>query len=529
MMRTCALVLVFLCCYAVGHSQAKVTIGSPYGVIDAQQKYYFPKNGQILTVKMQKRNVMLQKLDAKTLKFLQIRTYDDLPKDIVVEKVMEFNDKFYLFYSLYEEKTEQLFVREIDFKNGTFKGMGKRIISVEEKLSGTLVKTGFMSAGVADKFDFYASFDSSSLIIKYRLVPETKRDSKSYDVIGMHVFDKDLNEKWGNKVTMPYTEKKMDNLDYSVDASGNVYIVARVYNDDTTDKKRGDDVNYSIEIMKVAAKTGSITSTKVNIADKFVKTVWLYETAQNTMIGAGYYNKGNKPGNVDGVCFFKVRNDGLASDMKTYEIPVEILNQYASRKEKRKNEKREDDDEAEITNLILRDVKVQADGSILLIGEQSYMVTRTSYVNGRSSYYVVYYYNDMLVTKIDPAGKLAWMRKLAKRQRGAVDGGGMSYAYIGGKNAHYLVYLDNVKNADLPIDEEPATHVDGQGGFLTAYKVNDKTGEVKKITVLDTRNVEDFALHQFQTSRVMNTSLNTLVFESYKKKKEDILIKAEFE
>ncbi len=332
MMRTCALVLVFLCCYAVSYSQAKVTIGSPYGVIDAQQKYYFPKNGQILTVKMQKRNVMLQKLDAKTLKFLQIRTYDDLPKDIVVEKVMEFNDKFYLFYSLYEEKTEQLFAREIDFKNGTFKGAGKRIISVGEKLSGTLVKTGFMSAGVADKFDFYASFDSSSLIVKYRLVPETKRDSKSYDVIGMHVFDKDMNEKWGNKVTMPYTEKKMDNLDYSVDASGNVYIVARVYNDDTTDKKRGDDVNYTIEILKVAAKTGSITSTKVNIADKFVKTVWLYETAQNTMIGAGYYNKGNKPGNVDGVCFFKVRNDGLASDMKTYEIPVEILNQYASRK-----------------------------------------------------------------------------------------------------------------------------------------------------------------------------------------------------
>ncbi len=86
MMRTCALVLVFLCCYAVSYSQAKVTIGSPYGVIDAQQKYYFPKNGQILTVKMQKRNIMIQKLDAKTLKFLQIRTYDDLPKDIVVEK-----------------------------------------------------------------------------------------------------------------------------------------------------------------------------------------------------------------------------------------------------------------------------------------------------------------------------------------------------------------------------------------------------------------------------------------------------------
>jgi len=529
MMRTCALVLLLLCCYTVSFPQAKVTIGSPYGTIDAREKYYFPKNGQILTVKMQKRSVMLQKLDAQTLKFLQIRSYDDLPKDVVIEKVMEFNDRFYLFYSLYEDKTEQLFVREIDFKNGTFKGVGRKLISVSDKLSGSLEKTGFMRVGVADKFDFYASFDSSSLIIKYRLVPETRRDSKSYDVIGMHVFDKDLLEKWGNKVTMPYTEKKMDNLDYSVDASGNVYIVARIYNDDTTDKKRGDDVNYTIEIMKLAAKTGSITTTKVNIADKFVKTVWLYETPQNNMIGIGYYNKGNQPGNVDGVLYFKVNNNGLASDMKTYEIPVEIMNQYASRREKRKNEKKEDDDEAEITNLRLRDVLIRKDGSILLIGEQAYMVTRTSYVNGRSSYYVVFYNNDMLVTKIDPAGKLAWMRKLAKRQRGGIEGGGMSYAYVAGTDAHYLVYLDNEKNIDLPIDEEPAMHVDGQGGFLTAYKITDRTGEVKKITVLDTRNVEDFALHQFHTYRVMNTAPGTLVFESYKKKKEDILIKAEFE
>ncbi len=343
----------------------------------------------------------------------------------------------------------------------------------------------------------------------------------------MHVFDKDLKEKWANKVKMPYTEKKMDNLNYSVDSKGNVYIVTRVFNDNTTDlKKRGEeDANYHLEILKASAPSGTITSTKIDIADKFVQKVWLYESAQGPMICAGFYNTGRDMNDADGIILFKLGQDGKVFNTNTYEIPVEVLNQYASGKEKRKNERKDDDDRAEFENLTLDHVVVEDDGSITLTGEQSFIRTHTSYLNGRSNTYYTYHCNDILVAKISAAGKLAWMKKLPKRQEGAAGFGGMSYRYFISKDYHFFMFLDNEKNMDLPLTEVPARHVDGAGGFLTAYQVNDKTGEVTKVSLLNTRDVNGMEVFQFAPYRMMATDVNTLVFEAYKKKKEDILVK----
>ncbi|MBT1709955.1 hypothetical protein KK062_17045 [Fulvivirgaceae bacterium PWU5] len=513
-------------------SQAKITVGDPYDVIDAQSKHYFTENGEIMTVKVDKKDVIIQKMSAKTLKFLKARVYDDFPKGFTLEQVLQFKDRYYLYYSLYEDKQEQLFARELDFAAGTFKGAAKKVLSITDKIDGGRIRGGIMTLAAyqsmisADKYNFYFSYDKSALIIQYRMIPETKRDSKSFDIIGMHVFDPSMKEKWGGKVTMPYTEKKMDNLDYSVDANGNVYLVARVYNDNTTDKKDDDDrANYKIEVMKIAAGTGKITSSKVDIADKFIQRFWLYETAQGPMIGAGYYNKGNSASSADGMILFKFNTDGRVTDMKTFEIPVDVLNQYVSNKTRRKNEKKEDDDEAEATNIILNDMNVQEDGSVILIGEQQYITTSTTRMGNSTRTTTTYHYNEILITKIDASGKLAWIQKLPKSQLGGLGQGGMSYRYLSGAGSHYVLFLDNEKNMNLPKDEVPARHMDGQGGFLVCYKLNDKTGEMKKTQILDTRDVQGMELFQFKPSRTLGTALNTLVFEAYKKKKEDVLVK----
>lgn len=508
-------------------AQTKVTVGKPYAVIDAEQKYYFTADGEILTVKIQRKAVFLQKMNARDLSFIKIKMYDDFPKDFQLEQITEFKNRYYVFYSLWQDDQEQLYCREIDFAAGSFKGNGKKIITVNEKITGTLVRASMWRMAASDKFDFFFSHDSSSLVIQYRLKAEKRNDSKNYDMIGMHVFDKDLKEKWANKVKMPYTEKKMDNLNYSVDSKGNVYIVSRVFNDNTTNlKKRGEeDANYHLEILKATAPTGNITTTPVDIADKFIQTVWLYESAQGSMICAGFYNNGREFNNVDGILLFKLSPDGKVFDANTYEIPVEILNQYASGKEKRKNERKDENDRAEFENLNLDHVIIENDGSIILTGEQSFVKSHTSYMNGRTNTYHTYHCNDMLVAKIGPTGKLVWMKKLPKRQEGTSGFGGMSYRYFISKDYHFFMFLDNEKNKELPLTEVPARHVDGIGGFLTAYQVNDKTGEVTKASLLDTRDVNGMEVFQFAPYRLIATDVNTLVFEAYKKKKEDILVK----
>lgn len=508
-----------------------VELGKPYPVIDAPNKFYFHHNSEILTVKITRKSIFLQKMNARDLSFIKVREYKDMPRDYQLEGVKEFNDRFYLFYSQWDgsNKLEQLFAREINFADGTFIGKGKKIVEVEGKITGTSASGGMWSLAVTDKFDFQQSFDESKLLVQYRMRPEKKRDAVNHDVIGMSVFDRDLNQIWKKEVEMPHTEKKMDILDYSIDSDGNTYILAKVYDDNSTDdrKSKKDDANYHIELLRIKANSSEIISSTITLQGKFISELALFESPNNYMTCAGFYNKGDETDNASGIMMFKVDAEGDIYDVKDYAIPLEILNLHAKRREQRKNVKEEAKGKAEFENLDLTELLVHENGSILLIGEQRYVkVHRYPSHNGSSSTTYSYHYNDLLVTKINPNGEFAWMKKLPKSQKGSDGMGGMSYKHIAGDEYHYLVFLDNMKNLELPIDVVPEMHIDGQGGFLTAYKVSDRTGETTKVSLLDTRDVKGAEVYQFMTSRiVLLTQDNEFVFEVYKKKKEDILIK----
>ena len=508
-----------------------VEVGKPYPVIDAIDKFYFHHKGEILTVKVAGKSIYLQKMNADNLSFIQVREYKDMPKHYEVEDVREFNGRIYLFYSDWDgaKELEQLFAREIDFAGGTFIGEGKKIVEVEGKIAGSLTRGGMWSFSVTDKFDFQRSFNGSKLLVQYRMRPEKKRDAINHDVIGMSVFDKDMNQLWKKEVEMPYTEKKMNNLDYAIDADGNTYILAKVFNDDSTDdkKKKKGDANYHIELLRIKANSSEIVSSKVTLKDKFISELALFEGPASYMTCAGFYNKGDEADDASGIMMFKVNAQGDIFDMKSYEIPLEILNLHAKRREQRKNAKEEAKGKAEFENLDLTELIVNKDGSILLIGEQYEVQThvhRSS--NGAMTTTYTYHYDDLLVTKINQDGSFAWMKKLPKMQKGGAGMGGMSYRHFAGDQHHYLVFLDNTKNLELPLDAVPDLHIDGKGGFLTAYKVNNKTGETTKISLLDTRDVKGMEVYQFMTSRIVPLALgHEFVFEVYKKKKEDILIK----
>ena len=517
-------------------AQAQVKLGTPYTVVDAGFKCYFEEGNEILTVKISGRKVTLQKMDSEKLTFIDSRTYEDMPDGFQLENVMEHNGRYFVFYTLWDKpnKTEQLFYREVDFKGGAFLGEGKRIVAVDQKIVGG--------------YTFNYSNDDSKVLIQYRLKPTIRSDSKNYDVIGLAVFDQNLFPIWTKEVVMPYTEKKMNNIDYSVDGLGDAYILTTVYNDNTTDeKKRGEETaNYHIELLKISSTSAEIAITQIQVGEKFINGIWLFESPENYMFCAGYYtNKGNYD-SVDGIFIFKIGKEGKSYDVKTYEIPLEIINQYISERAQRKNEKREEKgDDQGLNNLDLKKLIVQPDGSIVLVGERFHIEERSYYdfQTKRTRTTTIYHYDDMLITKIGSDGQLAWMKKLPKRQTLTTSSshsgyfsytsrfvlrGGLSYEYMEGDHKHYLIFLDNEKNKDLTVDEFPAVHVNGAGGFLTAYEVNDADGKVTKYSLLDLRNVQGMEVYQFSTDRILPTSPNTFVLEVYKKKKEDILIEVTF-
>jgi hypothetical protein len=202
---------------------------------------------------------------------------------------------------------------------------------------------GISYRGPVSKFNIQKSYDEDIILIQYRKKPTIKNDDNSYDIIGLAVFEEDMTEISNKEVKMPYTESKMNNLDYSIDSRGFMYILSMVYKDNTQKltNKEGN-VNYGIELLRIDACSSEITHTPIKLGDNiYLNEIVLFNQKDNGMICAGYYTNNKKTlNNANGVLLFELNKDGDLSNKVTYEIPVEVLNMYKSKMDQKKQIKK---------------------------------------------------------------------------------------------------------------------------------------------------------------------------------------------
>jgi hypothetical protein len=505
-----------------------VEVGNPYAVIDAPIKEYFYHDGEVLAIKIA-RDITFQKFNANSLDFLSLSIVPkkkELPRGFVHEEFIQQKERIFEFYNVWDKpnKTEQIFVQEISFENPRISN--NRLL---KKVDGKL-----MSSMGQNKIDVYQSFDQSRYLMVYRRRPTEKKDKLSHDRIGFIVFDKEFEEIWQQEVTMPYTEAEMDNLGYTIDSKGNAIMLARVR---TNDEAR-------LELLKFSDDSKEADITQIEADGKyFPHGILLKEGANGNILLGGFYGNGSS---ATGIYVSILNQDGVIKDEQFHDIPLDIINQNKSERTQQKNAKKEDKGrEIGIYELDLDDIVINDDGSMLLLGEVYYMRVTTSYNASTKSTTTTYhyYYLEMFTSKISVSGEMLWMNKLVKNQYRRSSGGGygirigaaayntrannydLSYKFLTTGSEHYLLYLDNVKNLGLAQNEYPKRHVSGAGGFLTAYKVNDESGEVSKLSLFDMRDVNGIAVYQFNTDRIIQTSEDEMLVELYKKKKEDILIR----
>ncbi len=554
-------------------------VSEPYRVFDAKNKFYLSENGEALAIKFDGPDILIQKFDAGQPAFKQEKKYEKFfPKGYEVEDVLKTGNKYHVFFSSWDGDNEHLYSQELNFATGEFTGQPKLMFEVKGKVTRHQNQDpgkriwGYAVGGC--KFEIVTSFDKNNILVQYRKKPEVKSDVKSYDIIGLCSYNGNLEQLAMREIKMPYTERRMNNLDYKLDNKGDLYMLTKVFHDDSNDdkKKKKDTVaNYHIELFKIKSGSDKIEISQFDNKDKFVNGLWIFDTNKDYLVCGGYYSNGkgklgasgaysffgnyriSSTGESDGVMVFKIKNDGSIYDEYYHEIPLDILNAFESKSTARKNARKEENGvSAKIPFLVLKNLEVLENGSMMLVGEQFHMEQQRYNGIGGSGFGPApvggfgaggfgtvgagpfgqstsfnYYYGDILVTKIAPDGSLSFMNKIPKEQVGGKGLGGMSYKYFFANNHHYFIYLDNVKNIDLPEGKKPAKHSDGQGGYLTAVKINDSDGHLAKGSILNAREVDDFKIHQFSTSRIVKTSERSFLVEAYKKQKEDIMIKVE--
>jgi hypothetical protein len=178
----------------------------------------------------------------------------------------------------------------------------------------------------------------------------------------------------------------------------------------------------------------------------------------------------------------------------------------------------------------LNNILFLEDESIVVIGEEfRSLPSRDSDYFGASSSSSSRYYDDLLVLKFSSEGKLLWSNKLGRRESTSYSVGTNSFKYIQVNDAHYFCFIDNISDLKLSTKTEPSLD---ESNFLMAYKIQNQTGAVSKVSILDLENIKlnksdkkPLSLGKFTISNMIEVSNKEFVFETYIKKKRDVLIK----
>lgn len=433
--------------------------------------------------------------------------------------------------------TEGISALEFSHKELAFVGKGKSLFQSSGAIRigggyqgfsfGYGPRTGAANKGIGTASDydynFVTSTDKTKFLYTYSLVPRQKKDVYNKDVIGMYVFDENLEKQWGTEFEMPYTEAKMDNLGYTVGNDGAVYLLAKVYE---TERPRetgmGNQPNFHFEVLVYDKTSKTPNVVKLKLDEYFPKEVFIYEDGNNTIVIAGFYGK-SLYGSIEGAYQVKlVIKDGVAEKINGdfYEIPSEIIKSYASDREKRRLENRERRDtegDIGVDNLKIRNIYTMPDGSTKILAEQYNVVVSSYFDPNCRCYRTTYntYADDIFVISIGADGRREWVKKIPKAQiSNDALGNGLSINSMVTGNYLHVFYLDNIKNWNLAPSEAPRRHLNNRGGFLTAVTI-DKAGNIQKYNMGEIAKYKtNFFIRSF-----VDGGNNNLISTQRKKKK----------
>lgn len=463
----------------------------------------------IVNVSLKKEELILVRFNPATLERTSEQRIDlDATRNFNSEMLTDFyNGNYYWLHSDWDKssETETLYCDKIDIAKGRVAQANTKLLEAT-KIAGTSVAKGFYSMKTTDKYGFQYDASHKKLLVSYRLQPEVRNDKKNYDKIGMYVFDENMKKIWGSEFTMPYTEAVMDNLDFSVDADGSAYMLTKVYASDARkeiDKETGNP-GYHFEILKFSKDSKKPAIIPITLDNYFIKQTSLTEDSQHQLIVACTYSKKSKGNGTEGVFLAKIDAGGKLAGYKKgyYQFPAEELKKFESARSRRKIDK---DENYEAKNLSVRNIVLDNDGGIFITCEE-YQVVVTSYYDPNTHitrYRTDYYYGDIIASKIDASGNFQWLRKIPKNQRGTAGRGTMSFKLISDASGYYFLYLDNLKNLNLPEDETPKYHVDGYGGQVMVTKIT-PDGAMSKDLLFDTRE-EDIMIFPADFYRFNNS------------------------
>jgi|GEM_PF-5534393 hypothetical protein len=313
-------------------------------------------------------------------------------------------------------------------------------------------------------FSLNFSPDSSKILVTY-LLPYEKGSTDEYAI---KIFDNNFSLLWENKFELPFQDLLYTVNNAKIDNQGSVFLPGKVFDKTDATEKKNKDVAYQFHLFAFSQNQEEPTEYIIDSHSNFLNELSFSVNEKHEILCYGFYSEKLNDPLSDGVFYAKI-------DAKTKNVLIQKVTSFSdyymskgeySGKDTRKG------------NFIVKNIVQNLDGSSTIVAEQVFttMELVTSSQSGLARIVYTYYYNNIMVMKLDKEGNLSWLRTIPKGQKTKdLAGTYMSYSFFNKNNKIYLFFNESTSN-EKENPEESGIQVYKsieQLGFLNAYVIND--------------------------------------------------------
>lgn len=307
----------------------------------------------------------------------------------------------------------------------------------------------------------------------------TDNVTKKKNSYTVYVFNAKTLELVFSKKYQESEEKYYTHNSLFVDNKGIVYSLGKSYKKGRSKKKLNGDANYSFVLNKISKN--STEDLIIELGDNHIKTLTISSGLDNINL-VGFYSEKNT-NRIKGGCTFSVNKNTLSLENTNKQVlPKSVFEDlYRKKAAERKNKKNK-----ELSNFYIDYVITDTDNSTYVIAEEFYITTNYVSTGVNTGYYQnVYHYDDILILKFTPEGKISWGRSIFKKDNVP------SYNVFLKDNKLHLIF-----NSGKRLTEKKDGRVKASKGFLESTSLFDfeysSNGEVLNTKIQDNKGNTTF-------------------------------------
>ena len=378
------------------------------------------------------------------------------------ERFFFLKDKLFILASEYlkKEKKLTLFAAPVDKKTGELSGEFQEVTNWQKDAKG-------------DDISFNVTYNSDST--KMVIVSSIEgREKNNYEV---RQFDDKL--KQVNKpiaITNDFDPKTFQLEDVLYTSTGNVVMIARVYEYEEGKKKKSRFLNFSKYNVRIYNAEGAqVKEINTEINGKWLVSTKVIQIPKREIVLAAFYSNTKRGSEINGILVQRINpTTGDVIGTSSKEINTSLITKLeeddeegnddesrSERRERKKLEKIQEDEAGFSKYMRFRNFLYTPDSGLVILAEKyhhyEYSTTTTSGggagfgggMSTRTTYYQVYECGDLMMSKVDNAGNITWLHILPKQQREVIQTGSSS-GYGGGLSFNMGNSFFNTSEFNMP-------------------------------------------------------------------------------